>query len=217
MMELIVRTWRLFLTTAHKVVYFGKRHTAFGERKSAAVLHFMSGAEKGAEAHARQSRTHADAAHPSGGEIGCGETVGADQYVDWLWSDGGANCFDLIESTQSWRIENIGARRCEGVEAADGVVQVRDAVKEIFCPRGKREREGQCARGRDGCRDALQGMRMVVDWPMRITASVFDRTAHKAGFGRQTDGLSHDFRVVAEAVLKIPGDWKVRGVHNCAD
>ena len=93
----------------------------------------------------------------------------------------------------------MGSGLLEGLEPADGVVEVGPAVEKVLGAAGQQEIEGLGLGRFGGGADPLDGQREVVDGLFRIPGGVFDRGTGEASPGSQADRLGGRFRGIAEA------------------
>ena len=124
---------RLLRSSAKELIELGIRHQAGEAVELAFFGDFGRRFDEGLHGDARQRATDADAAHAKPGEILDSEAERtAVEEVDWLRCDRLDRRRDLLARLNARGIEAIGTGVGEGLEAADGFIEIGPAVDESF-------------------------------------------------------------------------------------
>src|SRR4029077_741455 len=127
---------------------------------------------------------------------------GAHDHVEGL-RHGGDDLTDGREVAQPRRVEHVGARLGESLQALDRIVEVAAPVEEVLGARGEGEREGQRTRDLGGRGNALDREVEIVDGLAVTAGRVLDRPAYHAGFGGHADDLGRFLRIFGVAVFQV--------------
>jgi hypothetical protein len=125
--------------------------------------------------------------------------------------DGGEDLGEFGLAGGDRDIEKVGARRLEGLQAADGFLEVIGAVHHPIGAGAEDEGAVQGAGGGDTGADALDGKVEGIGRAAGDHPGVFHADPRKTRLAREADGFGHIVGTVAEAVLEIAGDGEVGG------
>jgi hypothetical protein len=98
---------------------------------------------KAPRAASGEGASYADSFDSGGCEVFDGEGCAFEAHEDVDgFGDGGADLADGFEGGESGSVEDVGARVGEGLQAADGVVEIGAVVEEVFGACGEEELMG---------------------------------------------------------------------------
>jgi hypothetical protein len=177
-----------------------------GEAEGAFGHHLACGIHKRSKREPCEGRTYAYAFYARFGQLRYAERGSRHPHYDiYRLHQGITNRSNGAEVMEARSIENISTSHFEGLQPANGVMQVRSAPKEILASscqhKVMRQRPASL---RSGCY-ALNRQSEFEDWIISPVSVILDGTARESNIGRSPDRLSDTFRAVSESFFKVGG------------
>ena len=199
----------------HMALELLARHRLSDPGEPARVLHLARALDECRQRQSRQRAADADALDARLGELSGRERGigGAHHDIERLAHRRGDRA-DRREVAQAGGVEDVGAGLVEGLQPADGVVEVDAPVQQVLRPRRQHERDRQRPRHLHRRLHPLDREVEVVDRLVRLAGGVLDGAADHAGLGGEADHLGRGPRLVGVAILQIGVDRQVRGAGD---